>query len=281
MVEGRGVDDTEGAGSNAGSLPVQHSRPVRPVADANGSELHPRFWEGQLEAARRGSLAWGFAAFFLGYGGYYLVGLLLNALTAHSGQGFEPTAPPQTGPLLLLAFAPNVLLGLIPAVFSWWRGRGLRADYGILPTRRDWKVGLACGGLALLGAWVLALIIIGVSGPLPESELTRLMGGDRTIWLFLFALFAFLGAPLTEELLMRGALWGALEHYRIPRWAILVLTALVFALIHQEDWRLPVLFLGGIAMGVARMITGRVAASMIAHATNNFLPALLLFAVAG
>ena len=275
------MDDAEGTGSGSRSIPVQHSRPVRPVADANGSPLHPQFWEGQLEAARRGSLAWGFAAFFLGYGGYYLVGLILDAVSSHSGQGFEPTAPPQTGPLLLLAFAPNVLLGLVPAIFSWWRGSGLRSDYGIWPTRRDWKVGLACGGLALLGAWVLALIIIAVSGPLPESELTRLMGGDRTIWLFLFALFAFLGAPLTEELLMRGALWGALEHYRIPRWAILVLTALIFALIHQEDWRLPVLFLGGIAMGAARMITGRVAASMVAHATNNFLPALLLFAVAG
>lgn len=275
------MDDAEVTGSNARSMPVQHSKPVRPVADANGTELHPRFWEGQLETARRGSLAWGFAAFFLGYGGYYLVGLVLDAVTAHRGQGFEPTTPPETGPLLLLAFAPNVLLGLFPAVFSWWRGRGLRSDYGIVPTRRDWKVGLACGGLALLGAWILALIIIAVSGPLPESELARLMGGDRTIWLFLFALFAFLGAPLTEELLMRGALWGALEHYRVPRWAILVLTALVFALIHQEDWRLPVLFLGGIAMGAARMITGRVAASMIAHATNNFLPALLLFAVAG
>ncbi|MBE9374384.1 CPBP family intramembrane metalloprotease [Saccharopolyspora sp. HNM0983] len=234
-----------------------------------------------MEAARRGSLAWGFAAFFLGYGGYYLVGLILSAVSPERGQGFDPAAPPQTGPLLLIAFAPNVVLGLVPAVFSWWRGRGLRSDFGIRPTLRDWKVGLACGGLALLGSWTLSLIIIAVSGPLPESELTRLMDGERTVWLFLFALFAFLGAPLTEELLMRGALWGALEHYRIPRWTILVLTALVFALIHQEDWRLPVLFLGGIAMGMARMITGRVAASMIAHATNNFLPALLLFAVAG
>lgn len=275
------MDDADGTGSDARSMPVQHSRPVRPVADANGGPLHPRFWEGQLEAARRGSLAWGFAAFFLGYGGYYLAGLVLDAVSSRGGQGFEPTAPPQTGPLLLLAFAPNVLLGVVPAVFSWWRGRGLRSDYGIWPTRRDWKVGLACGGLALLGAWALALIIIAVSGPLPESELTRLMGGDRTVWLFLFALFAFLGAPLTEELLMRGALWGALEHYRIPRWVILLLTALVFALIHQEMWRTPVLFFGGLAIGAARMITGRVGASMVAHATNNFLPALLLFATAG
>lgn len=257
------------------------ARQMQPAQDTTDQDLHPRFWEAQLEAARRGSLAWGFAAFFIGYGGYYLAVLILNATRSERAGGFNPAEPPNTGPLLLLAFAPNVLLGLVPAVFSWWRGRGLRSDFGILPKRRDFKVGLACGAVALLGSWTLTLVIIFISGPPPETDLARLMQGERTVWLFLFALFAFLGAPLTEELLVRGALWGALEHYRIPRYAILVLTALIFALIHQEVWRTPVLFVGGLAIGMARMITGRVAASMIAHATNNFLPALLLFAVAG
>lgn len=261
------------------SMPA--ARPMPPAEDTTDADLHPRFWEAQLETARRGSLAWGFAAFFIGYGGYYLVVLILHAIRPARANGFDPTAPPNTGPLLLLAFAPNILLGLVPAAFSWWRGNGLRSDFGILPKRRDFKVGLACGAIALLGSWVLTVVIIAISGPPPETDLTRLMQGERTVWLFLFALFAFLGAPLTEELLMRGVLWGALEHYRIPRYAILVLTSLIFALIHQEVWRTPVLFVGGLAIGAARMITGRVATSMIAHATNNFLPALLLFAVAG
>lgn len=253
---------------------------LQPMRRVDGTaDLHPKFWEAHLEAARRGSLAWGFAAFFLGYGGYYLAVVILGAVREPDG-GFNPSQPPNTGPLLLVAFAPNILLGLIPAVFSWWRGHGLRADFGILPRRRDVKVGLICGLCALFGSWMVTLVVIAVTGPPPESDLTRLMQGDRTVWLFLFALFAFLGAPLTEELLMRGALWGAMEHYRIPRVAILILTSVIFALIHQEVWRTPVLFVGGLAIGMARMITGRVSASMVAHATNNFLPALLLFAVA-
>ncbi|MGW1676757.1 CPBP family intramembrane glutamic endopeptidase [Saccharopolyspora sp. NPDC002376] len=256
------------------------AQPMPPAENGVDQDLHPTYWEAQLEAARRGSLAWGLAAFFLGYGGYYLFVLILTAVRPERHGGFDPTTPPNTGPLLLLAFAPNILLGLVPAVFSWWRGRGLRSDFGIVPKKRDFKVGVACGFAALIGSWLLTLVIIALSGPPPETDLTRLMQGERTVWLFLFALFAFLGAPLTEELLMRGALWGALEHYRLPRYAILILTALIFALIHQEVWRTPVLFVGGLAIGVARMITGRVATSMIAHATNNFLPALLLFAVA-
>ena len=212
-------------------------------------------------------LRWGFTAFFLGYAGYYLVHLVLRAAVPGAHHG----------PLLLLGFAPNVLLGLAPLVLSWWWGAGPRADFGLLPRRRDVTVGLICGAAALVSSWLLSLALVGLLGPPPPSGLTDLQAGGRSVWLLLFAVFAFLGAPLTEELLVRGALWGALEHYRIPRAVVLVLTALVFAFVHQEPWRLPILFSAGLALGTARMITGRVGASLVAHATNNLLPALALF----
>lgn len=252
------------------------------MPEAEGQEdQHPSNWAAQVEAARRGSIAWGFAAFFLGYAGYYVVGLILSGVMSSQVSGFDPARPPDLGPLLLLSFAPNLLLGLVPALFSWRAGHGLRSDFGIVPKRRDLKVGLACGGAALVTSWVLSLIIISLAGPPPRGGLTDLVEGQRGIWLVLFALFAFLGAPFTEELLVRGALWGAFEYYRVPRLAVLVLTALIFAFMHEEAWRMPVLFVGGLAMGIARMITGRVSASMIAHATNNFLPAVAIFFLSG
>ena len=52
--------------------------------------------------------------------------------------------------------------------------------------------------------------------------------------------------------------------------------ALVFAQVHGEPSRMLALFGQGIAIGAARMITGRVSASIVAHATNNLPPALLL-----
>ncbi len=237
--------------------------------------------QARLEAARSGSLAWGFSAFFLGYGGYYLVSLVVGALLPERRGGFDPASPPELGPLLLVSFAPNVVLGLLPAVFSWRKGRGLRSDFGILPNRRDLWIGIVCGSAALFVSLLVSAVLIGISGPPPDSGIEELLGARQNVWLFLFALFALVGAPLTEELLMRGALWGALEHYRVPRFAILLLTALLFALIHEEAWRLPVLFCAGLGVGAARMITGRVGASIVAHATNNFLPALVIFFGAG
>lgn len=226
-----------------------------------------------------GRAHWGFLAFFTGLGGYHLVTLIFTAATADRFAEVDVTAPPVLGPLLLLVFVPNVLLGLGPVVVSWARGQGPNRDFGLVPTARDVKVGLAAGGAALLAAWLLGALLLRIN-PDRSGSLDRIgaLSGGRTIWLAAAALFVFLGAPLTEELLTRGALWQALAHYRIPRIAILALTALVFAFLHEESWRVLSLFAQGLAIGSARMVTGRVASSVVAHATNNLLPAVYLYA---
>lgn len=222
---------------------------------------------------------WAFLAFFAGIGGFYLVSLLLSAALSGRFVDFS-TDVPVVGPVVLLIFVPNLLLGLAPAVGAWWWGRGLRAEFGIGLRRHDLLVGLACGGFALLLAYLVNLVLLGVYGRerMPRGPLGELgeLTGDQFIWLVFTALFLVIGAPLTEELLLRGALWGALEHYRVPRYAILVLTALVFAFLHEEPMRTPALVVQGLALGAARMITGRTSASMVAHAANNLLPALVL-----
>jgi hypothetical protein len=248
--------------------------------------LHERDWEGQLAAATRGPMNWGIPAFFASYGSFYLVGLVISAVFASIAVRLDSIPAGDRGPLVLLALAPNVLLGLGPAVFSWWKGQGLRRDYGIVPTRRDLWIGALCGlvafGLGLVINILLQAFVFknGASGNNAVQQLSGLSGG-RSGWLAFAALFVVIGAPLTEELLVRGALWGALEHYRMHRYAILALTSLVFAFMHQEPTVTLALFCQGVAIGTARMITGRIGASMIAHATNNLVPALLLFFVLG
>lgn len=225
-----------------------------------------------------GRAHWGFLAFFTGLAGYHLATLAFTVATADRFAEVDITDPPVLGPLVLLVFVPNVLLGLGPVVISWRRGDGPNKDFGLIPTVRDLKVGLAAGGAALLAAWLLGALLLRFNPDRPSSlEQIEALSGGRTIWLAAAALFVFLGAPLTEEVLTRGALWQALAHYRIPRIAILALTALIFAFLHEESWRVISLFAQGLAIGAARMITGRVAGSVVAHATNNLLPAVYLY----
>ncbi|MGO1050077.1 CPBP family intramembrane glutamic endopeptidase [Crossiella sp. CA198] len=255
-----------------------YSAPMRDVDQNRDPYLHPTYYEAQQVAATRTSVHWGILVFVLGYGAFHLAGLIINAVMAGQFRGFDPAEPPVLGPLLLLSFAPNLLLGLVPAIASWWKGSGLRRDFGIVPTLRDLKVGLVCGAISIGAAFLINPIVFGLSGDSPAPPSGIFAGNEgRTIWLALLALFLFIGAPLTEELLTRGALWGALEQYRVPRYAILVLTALVFSLMHQEPDRTLALFAQGVAMGWARMLTGRIGASIVAHAVNNLLPALIFF----
>ena len=55
-----------------------------------------------------------------------------------------------------------------------------------------------------------------------------------------------------------------------------VVTTLLFALAHFEFTRTPLLFIVALPIALARMRTGRLAASVVAHQVNNLLPGVVL-----
>jgi len=89
-----------------------------------------------------------------------------------------------------------------------------------------------------------------------------------------FALCALVGAPVFEELCFRGltfaaiARWGARRGLPAVPWATIG-SATLFAAIHLEPVRLPVLLTIGLVLSWLRARTGRVGASVVAHAFNN------------
>lgn len=54
-------------------------------------------------------------------------------------------------------------------------------------------------------------------------------------------------------------------------WAILIATSALFAMIHLEPVRTPVLFVLGMAIGTGRLRTGRIGASIATHILINSL----------
>lgn len=229
---------------------------------------------------------WGFVAFFAGIAGYHLVTLVMSFVLSGRFGGYDPLELRDVGPLLILAFLPTLVLGLGPAVGSKVWGAGLRADFGLRPTWRDVRIGLVCGAAALAAGYLLNLLLLAVYGTdsavsgVSTSPITELSGtteGD-TVWLVLAAAIVVFAAPVTEELLFRGTLWNAMGYHRLPSWVILLVTALLFAQLHGEAARTIALFGQGIAIGLARYLSGRLSASVIAHAANNLPPAVLLFA---
>jgi hypothetical protein len=89
----------------------------------------------------------------------------------------------------------------------------------------------------------------------------------------------WLVAPICEEIVYRGLLWGAMERHGAARWWAFGLTTLCFALAHFEFTRTPLLIVIAVPIGLARLFTGRLLASIIAHQLNNLLPAVSLLLV--
>jgi membrane protease YdiL (CAAX protease family) len=76
-----------------------------------------------------------------------------------------------------------------------------------------------------------------------------------------------LAAAVGEELLFRGFLQGALENRR-GRWSAIVLTSLMFAVLH-DPWRLVPVFFIGVLLGYLTSRGGSVYYAVVAHAVTN------------
>jgi len=224
---------------------------------------------------------WGFGAYLLAEAVFLGTSVLLVLPYVGNHNGNPPPAM-----LLLSLTVPTMLAAGVALLATRLRGNGPRIDLGLRFDRADVTKGLAfgCGGLVLtIPAAALWSRVVG-----PEqanSAVAELFEGQRfgvplAIGVFLVV---WLVAPICEEIVYRGLLWGAVErHAAHRRWWAFGLTTLCFALAHFEFTRTPLLLVIAVPIGLARLYTGRLGASIIAHQLNNLLPAVsLLLALLG
>jgi membrane protease YdiL (CAAX protease family) len=83
-------------------------------------------------------------------------------------------------------------------------------------------------------------------------------------------------APLIEELMFRGRMQTAFER-RLGRVPGILVTTVVFAVVHLTAYKVPNMLLSGIVLGAAVSLTGSIWAGVILHAANNGI-AVFMFA---
>jgi membrane protease YdiL (CAAX protease family) len=94
---------------------------------------------------------------------------------------------------------------------------------------------------------------------------------------FNMALLLFAGAilaPIVEEVLFRGLLQNALAH-KLPIWAAIGISALLFGAVHFDYYAFPVLAIMGVIFGVLYHLTGSLRVTILAHLINNSAALLL------
>ena len=76
-------------------------------------------------------------------------------------------------------------------------------------------------------------------------------------------------APLAEELVFRGAIFRALLQWKRNPWIGIVISALLFALIHMNPVQMPHAFLIGILLGWMYYRTDSIIPGIVYHWVNN------------
>lgn len=83
-------------------------------------------------------------------------------------------------------------------------------------------------------------------------------------------------APIAEEVLFRGYLFGALRRYIKP-WLTILITSIIFGFVHGNINLMIDTFALGLVLGTLRQTTGSVWAPILLHMTKNGLAFYLLF----
>jgi uncharacterized protein len=222
---------------------------------------------------------WGFGAFLFVFAVFVLTAVMIGALV----KAFAPHATGSASVIVVGTMVPTVLAACVALLVTKLRGNGPRLDLRWSMTREDVRAGFKWGFIGLVCTTFAAFVWTNLVGEEnAQSAIGALVDNQRMPVGPAIALFVFvwLIGPVCEEVIYRGLLWGALERLKWGRWAVFCLTTVIFAVSHLEPLRTSLLLVIGIPIGLARLFTGRLGASVIAHQVNNFLPALAVLLVA-
>lgn len=81
-------------------------------------------------------------------------------------------------------------------------------------------------------------------------------------------------APITEELLFREAIISSLLRHNLHRWQAVLISSLVFGIVHFNPVQVVFAFFIGIILGTIFVKTGRALVTSIIHIINNALAAI-------
>jgi membrane protease YdiL (CAAX protease family) len=168
-------------------------------------------------------------------------------------------------PGTLIRLAAELVALLVLCLVLRARGEPLREVFALVPVPR-----------ATLAAWVAAFVLLVVLVALLEPLLgfrpARPWEGRHGSTEMLIRLVGIvLVAPITEELLFRGAAFTRLARSGLEASGAIAVTAAIFAILHLQYGPGPVtmILIDGLFYGLARAKTGSVLVPLVCHMIGN------------
>lgn len=176
-------------------------------------------------------------------------------------------------PLLTVVQAVTIIVMVL--LLTWPRGSLTRAQ----------MLGLERIGVGKCLAWAFGgLLVLIVLTEIPQllidmgqQEAMEWMNVLQPVWLGLVLLVIF--APLSEELLFRGFIYGGLAQSRIGPIGAILITSAIWTVIHvQYTWIIMTqIFIYGVVFGVVRWKSGSLWPSMVAHGVVNLIAGAVFY----
>jgi membrane protease YdiL (CAAX protease family) len=256
---------------------VTTSQPREPLPDALPPPEEPADAAAFLAPAP--AHRWGFGAFLLVEVVLLASAAFVSVLVGDTGPGPLPIRVVLLGTML-----PTMIAAGVAVLVTYVRGNGPIVDLRIEWHWADVRVGFKYGCIGLVFTTVAAYLWTRLVGDANATSAISSLVEDRRMSVsaaVVMFVYLWLLGPICEEIIYRGLLWGAAERlqWRSERWgrvAAFLLSTAVFAASHLEPLRTTLLLVIAVPIGLARLVTGRLPASIVAHQVNNFLPALTI-----
>jgi membrane protease YdiL (CAAX protease family) len=131
------------------------------------------------------------------------------------------------------------------------------------------------GITAMLSLILMAMLLHHLGWSLHEQDAVSMLKSQQSMLVTAVLIFgACVGAPLVEEILFRGFLYGSLRNLT-NKWFAAVVSALFFGVIHLHLPSFPALCLLGFFFAVAYESTGSLTINILMHALFNSIQTVL------
>ncbi len=143
---------------------------------------------------------------------------------------------PSVAAIAAALLVPTVVAAGTALLVTWLRGNGPRVDLGLVWSWRDVGLGLGFGFGGLTLTAIAGAVYVWIVGPDASSAVGDIFDGQRSGLLaaLLIGVIVVVIAPVCEEIIYRGLLWGALEKLGAGPWVAFGATTVVFAVAHFE-----------------------------------------------
>ncbi|EAZ79293.1 CPBP family intramembrane glutamic endopeptidase [Algoriphagus machipongonensis] len=204
--------------------------------------------------------------------------------------GFKFFSPNNEVPIEILGLTSALLSGIMIITFFWWdirkSGEPFYPEIGLQKS----KIKKSKGLLLVLSALILTHFLAWIyrSLILPALGHEGIIGGGSKMFSYIktnggslemsgFLLLALLVGPIMEEVVFRGYLQSSLAK-KIPSWAAILITSIVFTVGHNPMILWPMYFLYSATWGWILLRTGSLKMAILIHVLSNLFYAVVGFA---